>query len=343
LSAAKITVCIPAYNRPHFLGQALDSLCDQGLTRDEYVIAISDDASPNDVSDVITEYKDKLQILYHRNHKNLGHIANFEVAVGLCQTPYVSFLPDDDLIAPGQLGRSLSALEKHKRAVLVSSLVIVQEHPGALTASIHGMFLKASGETSYSQPYVWDQTEWLALSLLNTPLSWVGSVFNLECFNQCHLWKSYPLWHDRLMLAEMSLHGEVISLPWIGGYYRINKQQLSAQLASNHTDEFDKVTRLILDICEVEGIPVIEFWKEQICAAVPEMRIHYLRRLKAVLPINTFMDIRRSCEERLNVNLSLGGRLSHWGIPEPIAELLRAIERRLSSTLYIFQSDKHNI
>ena len=313
--------------------QALDSLCDQGLKRDEYVVAISDDCSPDNPEHLIKEYEERLSIIYHRNSKNIGHLRNFAQAVGLAQTPYLSFLPDDDLVAPGHLGRSLSALEKHQSAVLVSSLVIVQEHPGALISSIHGMFLKASSNTSYSEPYLWEHAEWLALSLLNTPLSWVGSVFKLEAFNHCQLWKSYPLWHDRLMLAEMALHGDIVSLPWIGGYYRINKFQLSSQLAPNHADEFNEVTTVILNMCSAHGVPIIEFWKEEVCNAAPAMRVHYLRRIKAVLPPDVFRSFRRSCESKLNMKLSLGGRLNHWGVPESLAEALRAFERHLSKLI----------
>src|SRR5882672_8113159 len=98
---ARITVCVPAYDRPEFLRETLDSLRDQGLGRDEYIVAIYDDASPTLLEEVAAGFEDKLQIEYQRNHTNLGHIANFERAFSQIRTPYVSFLPHDDLIAPG--------------------------------------------------------------------------------------------------------------------------------------------------------------------------------------------------------------------------------------------------
>ena len=96
MSGPRITVCIPTYNRAHFLGQALHSLCDQGLSYEELVVAVSDNASTDQTPDVVTEYQDRLQIQYHRNSENLGHFENIKIVTALCNTPYLVLLPDDD-------------------------------------------------------------------------------------------------------------------------------------------------------------------------------------------------------------------------------------------------------
>src|SRR5437879_44475 len=113
MNEAKLTVCIPAYNREDFLRDALASLCDQGLQRDEYVVAISDDASPTPLESVIAPFKENLQIVYDRSNVNIGHIANFERVFHLARTPYVSLLPHDDVMAPGHLARVLPLIEEN--------------------------------------------------------------------------------------------------------------------------------------------------------------------------------------------------------------------------------------
>lgn len=331
MNNARITVCIPAYNQPELLSETLSSLCDQGLRRHEYVVAISDDASPASLADVVAGFEDKLQIVYRRQTANLGHLANFEAAFRLAATPYVSFLPHDDLIAPGQLRRALTELERDPGAVLVASLVICQRHPGAADTKLHGIFLRGSSRANYAQPYVWGQAEWMALALVTTPLSMVGSLFDADTFNRCQHWKSFPLWHDRLMMAEMGLHGRVVSLPWIGGHYRVSASQLSVQLWQPDMTEFREVSNLILQLCVLAGVPVIAFWIDQICTAQPEERILYLQMLKTAVAGDVFQQIKQESERRLQLRLHLGGRLDRIGVPQPLARFVRVLDRFLTS------------
>jgi glycosyltransferase involved in cell wall biosynthesis len=299
------------------------------LKREEYVVAISDDASPDNTAEVVAEYRDRLQLVYQRNPENVGHMANFMRAAELCRTPYISFLPDDDLVAPGQLGRALAVFEANRSAVLVASLVVSQAYPGAPSSGVQGMFLKGNVDTSYMQPYVWEAAEWMALALVSTPLMLPGSVFKFDAFLKCDSWKSYPMWHDRLMLAEMVLHGDVVSSPWIGGYFRSHDQQLSQQLYQTHVDESRRVSEAVLNLSRANNIEVVEFWIERICNSTPEERVSFLRMLHADVPPEVYETIRSAGEKRLNVKLHLGFRMDQWGVPRPVAEFLRLIDRRL--------------
>lgn len=329
----QVTVCIPAYNRPDLLREALESLAWQDLERDEYVVAISDDASKEGVGETVREYEDRFNIVYRRNASNIGHLANFEAAAQLCQTPYISFLPDDDLLAPGQLARALSVFGQHKDTVLVSSLIIVEDRPGALHSSIHGMFLAGRSKSSYWSPYSWDTAEWLALSLINTPLSMIGSIFDYNTFLKCQLWKRFPLWHDRLMLAEMAFHGSIRSLPWIGGYNRIHGRQLNSELALTHTNEFCEVTETMLALCRDKAIPVEAFWVELICTSERTEIDFFLTMLSRSLSKKVFDSLHRDCEARLGRRLKFGSRLEKWGVPNSVATVLRKLDRGLNERM----------
>jgi len=324
MKKARITVCIPAYNRPDFLCEALTSLCDQGLDRDEYVVAISDNASDPPLERAIKPFHNALQIEYRRNPANIGHLDNFACALDLAETPFLSFLPDDDIIAPGQLKRALQVLEGRPGCVLVAALIICQKHPGAFGTVPRGFFPSGGRRAAYCENYVWDKAEWMALALVDTPLSVIGSVFREDTFRKCKTWKSYPLWHDRLMLAEMGLHGDVISLPWIAGYNRLTTSQLNTSLAKTHGGEFVETSKVVLRFCELNQIPVLEFWTNLICATQPTERPHYLRMLARALPADRFKDLKRRCEEKLGARLHSGGRLARLGIPWTLAELIRS-------------------
>lgn len=323
---ARLTVCIPAFNQPALLRETLTSLCDQGLSREDYVVAVSDDASPMRLGDVADEFAERLQIVYDRSPENIGHLKNFERASRLTDTPFLSFLSHDDVISPGHLARALALLEERPDTVLAASLVLCQRHPGALGTYLHGHMLRGR-KASFTAPYDWDRTEWMSLALVGTPLSIVGSVFRADAFRACTEWHAFPLWHDRLMMGEMGLRGRIVSLPWIAGHYRVGEFQLSGALWTNDRSEFKAVTDVVLQMCAGHGIAVEEFWVEQICDADPGARIDYLHMLHGALHEPRYDAIKHRAEQRLGVRLHLGGRLDRLGVPRPVADWLRTIDR----------------
>lgn len=328
MSRPRLTVAIPAYNQPAFLRETLASLCDQGLHRDDYVVAVSDDGSPTPLADVVAAFSDRLQVIYDRAPANVGHLENWERASRLTDTPYLSFLAHDDIVSPGHFGRALALMASRPDAVLAASLVLCQRHPGALDAYLHGLFLRGE-QASFTEPYEWDSTEWMALSLVGTPLSVIGSIFRTEEFRKCHEWHRFPVWHDRLMLGEIGIHGAIVSLPWIAGYYRVGNAQLSRALWDSDPTEFKTVSGVVLEMSRRKGIPVIEFWIDQLCAAEPGARISYLHMLNRALPEAGYEAIKTRTEQRLQTRLHLGGRLDRLGVPKPMAEFLRTIDRTI--------------
>lgn len=326
-----LTVCIPAYNQPALLHDTLTSLLDQGLHRDDYVVAISDDASTVPIADVAAAFRDRLHIVYDRNPQNIGHIKNWERSSQLTTTRYLSFLSHDDIVAPGHLRRALDVIESRPDVVLVPSLMLVQPYPGAPEAYVHGTFLTPE-KASFTQPYEWDRTEWMALSLTGTPLSIIGGIFDAATFRKCDAWRGFPLWHDRLMLAEMGIHGNVVSLPWIGGYYRVGSFQLSGQLWTNDRREFREVSNVVLELSRHANLPVVDYWIDRICAASPEQRTTYLRMLSTSLTAPQFASIRGTCEQRLSTRLPLT-RLERLRVPPALANLVRELDRVIASKL----------
>lgn len=328
IKGPRIAVCIPAYNQPQFLHEALLSLCDQRLSRDELVVIVSDDASPQPLAPVVDAFADRLQIDYRRCDKNLGHLANFARAFELARTPLVSFLSHDDVVAPGQLGLAVDLLDRRPETVLVASLTLCQRYPGAIDTRMHGMFLRGA-QARYDAPYEWNPTEWLALSLISTPLAITGAVFRTETFQQCRQWLSFPLWHDRLMLAEMGLHGRVASLPWIGGYYRVQQNQLSARLSTKNAAEFRAVSEVILEFSTRRNVSLVDFWIDHLVGAPGHERAVYLRLLDEALPPRQFASLRSACERRLGRRLPLT-RLERLRVPRAIAALVRNLDRALA-------------
>jgi len=94
---ADISFAVPYYSAPEYLQEALESLRSQTHLNWEAVVV--DDASPNSVADLITEFDDR-RITYVRNDTNLGLATNWNKALALTNAPLVCILHSDDLLEP---------------------------------------------------------------------------------------------------------------------------------------------------------------------------------------------------------------------------------------------------
>ena len=94
---ADISFAVPYYSAPEYLREALESLRSQTYLNWEAVVV--DDASPNSVTDLITEFNDQ-RITYVRNDTNLGLATNWNKALALTNAPLVCILHSDDLLEP---------------------------------------------------------------------------------------------------------------------------------------------------------------------------------------------------------------------------------------------------
>jgi len=95
----QITTIIPTYKRPQLLKRAVLSVLAQQFT--DFEILIADNASGEQTAIVIEELQRlDSRIKWLRQPSNIGMPANFSSALAKVTTPYVSFLCDDDFLAP---------------------------------------------------------------------------------------------------------------------------------------------------------------------------------------------------------------------------------------------------
>jgi glycosyltransferase involved in cell wall biosynthesis len=112
--APRVTVCIPTYDRPRWLGRAIESVLAQGYG--DLRLEIHDDATPGPgVRDVVARYDDpRLQLIEH--DENVGIVANFSRSLLGAGTEYVLQLGDDDVMHPDLLEATVAALDRHPSA-----------------------------------------------------------------------------------------------------------------------------------------------------------------------------------------------------------------------------------
>lgn len=116
MSALKLTVGIPTFNRAELLKEAIKSVLAQDYT--DFRLIVSDNASADHTPEVVRSFADE-RIDYIRSERNIGALANFSRLIGLADTEFLMLLPDDDILYPGHLGAAVEALERFDTAGLV--------------------------------------------------------------------------------------------------------------------------------------------------------------------------------------------------------------------------------
>lgn len=107
--SAKLSICIPTYNRAKYLRQLLDSIARQPLEGVEVVV--SDNASSDDTEQLLQEYSEKIgRLVVHRWDKNAGADRNYLKVVELASGEYCWLMGSDDIVPEGAIAKVISLL-----------------------------------------------------------------------------------------------------------------------------------------------------------------------------------------------------------------------------------------
>ncbi len=110
-----ITAVIPTYRRPALLRRAVESVLAQ--THGDLQVRVLDNASGDETPDVVADLARRdPRVLYHRQPRNLGATANWQSGLDSVDTPWFSFLSDDDVLLPGFYAHALAELARHPEA-----------------------------------------------------------------------------------------------------------------------------------------------------------------------------------------------------------------------------------
>jgi glycosyltransferase involved in cell wall biosynthesis len=129
----RVTVCIPTYNRPRWLGQAIESVLAQRYG--DLRLEIHDDATPGPaVRDIVAAYDDpRVHLIEHG--ENAGIVGNFSRSLLGATTEYVLQLGDDDVMHPDLIATTVEALDRHPSAGIAHTRFDLIGEDGAI---VHG-------------------------------------------------------------------------------------------------------------------------------------------------------------------------------------------------------------
>lgn len=112
----KVSVCIPTYNRSHYLTYAVNTVLDQ--TYSDFELIICDDASPDNTSEVVAGFQDS-RIRYIRHEKNIGRSRNMRSGFEASKGDYFIKFDDDDALTPEFLEKTVNILDKNPQVDFV--------------------------------------------------------------------------------------------------------------------------------------------------------------------------------------------------------------------------------
>jgi len=124
-----ITTIIPTYRRPKLLRRAIKSVLNQ--TYPHFQVCVYDNASGDETAAVVAELAKKdSRVKYYCHSENIGAFNNFQCGLTQVDTPYFSFLSDDDLLLPDFYQDALVGFEQYPEALFSSTKIIRMDDKG---------------------------------------------------------------------------------------------------------------------------------------------------------------------------------------------------------------------
>ncbi|MGF1478798.1 MAG: glycosyltransferase family 2 protein [Cyanophyceae cyanobacterium] len=104
----KVSICIPTYNRAHFLAYAVDSVFKQSYS--DFELIICDDGSPDRTPELVQQWHDD-RLHYIRHPQNIGRSRNMRSGFEAAKGEYFIKFDDDDALTPDFLEKTVAVLE----------------------------------------------------------------------------------------------------------------------------------------------------------------------------------------------------------------------------------------
>ena len=104
----QVSVCIPTYNRAHFLISSVNSVLSQ--TYKDFELIICDDGSTDNTSEVVSQWNDS-RLRYIKQDKNIGRSKNMRSGFEASSGTYFIKFDDDDALTPEFLEKTVAVLE----------------------------------------------------------------------------------------------------------------------------------------------------------------------------------------------------------------------------------------
>ncbi|HYK49436.1 MAG TPA: glycosyltransferase family 2 protein [Terriglobales bacterium] len=198
----RVSIGMPVYNGDNYLAETLESVLAQ--TFQDFEVVFSDNGSTDGTEAICREYAARdSRFHYHRSETNRGVSWNFRRAARLSSGEYFMFLAHDDKLAPEFLEKCVAVLDSHPEVALC--------YPKAIEIDSHGNHLYKKEQfldANSPQPH----KRFRQMIRLDHNCETLFGLTRASAFMQTTIHAEIPD-GDRVMLAELSLHGTYYRVP----------------------------------------------------------------------------------------------------------------------------------
>ena len=234
-----VSVGLPVFDGADYLADAVTSIL--GQTYQDFELLIQDNASTDQTEAICREFARRdPRVSYVRNPKNLGAIPNYNLVFERARGRYFKWAAHDDICAPTFLERCVQVLEAETSVVVCSGQTRLINDDGSpvLLDPVRGYYVTRQGA-----PVGIIDPEHRAEAPVPAKRFWDILVRTMRTFEIFGLIRSDVLRRtgrfgnyygsDKVLLAELSLHGRFKLLPDVLLYRRCHPRQSSLLSASN--------------------------------------------------------------------------------------------------------------
>lgn len=108
----KLSIIVPVYNIENYIGDCLESLCNQNIDKEEYEIIVIDDGSIDGSARIIDDFDAMYSNLYAYHKENGGVSSARNLGLEKATGDYIWFVDGDDLVAKNCLELIVDSIER---------------------------------------------------------------------------------------------------------------------------------------------------------------------------------------------------------------------------------------
>ncbi len=195
-----LTICIPTYQDPHYLGELLFSIRSQTFKR--FKVVVIDNHSEKDYQSTLRSFSD-LDITYIRNSENIGAMRNIEKAIHYdCDTQFIMAFHSDDRMHPRLVETEMDIMLNNPDMAFVGSDICTFNNSDRLPEIILETPIRLDVYTDVSD---------FVLTLLKGSSFNLGSViYRKKYLSTCFMDLSrFSVVADRPFLCQVAKNGQI--------------------------------------------------------------------------------------------------------------------------------------
>ncbi len=231
-----VSVVIPAYNRPHTLRIAIDSVLVQTYTNFEIIIC--DDSTDDRVKEMLNPYLHSFpQIKYHKNERNL-FLENWHKCFDLASGEYINYLMDDDVFHKEKIAKMIYFFNEFENVTLVTSYRQTIDESGHFLPPIHATTRLYEETRIMDGKMLGNIALTRCLNVIGEPTTVLFRKNDLTERYGVYKGIQYSLINDLAAWLSLLSKGKAVYIPEALSYFRLHPNQNNHILGRNSFSEW---------------------------------------------------------------------------------------------------------